>query len=79
MARMNDLQNPYIKGRTLEELIDALGTTSEPGTIVHEPMKAAVQAKMVERLAMPRQWAVVSLGSAVVSSVGAAVSAIATL
>jgi hypothetical protein len=34
---------------------------------VHEMTKAAIQAKMVERLVTPRRWALVSLAAAVVN------------
>jgi hypothetical protein len=76
---MSEFENPHIKGKTLEELIDGLCQPSgfpEPGSPIHEVMKAAAQAKMVERLAAPRRWAGVSLAAAVVSAVAAAVSAV---
>ena len=38
---MADFENPYIKDKSLDELIDVLGKpTAKPGTIVHETMKA---------------------------------------
>jgi hypothetical protein len=40
-------------------------------------VKAAAQAKMVERLAAPRRWAAVSLAAAVVSAGSAVASAVA--
>jgi len=33
---MADFQNAYTKGKTLEELIDALLATAEPGSAIHE-------------------------------------------
>jgi hypothetical protein len=77
---MSEFENPYIKDKTLEELIDGLCPPSgypAPGSPIHEVMKAAAQAKMVERLAAPRRWAGVSLASAVVSAAAAVVSAVA--
>ena len=74
---MTDFENEYIKGKSLEQLIDALGLpTAMPGSVVHETMKVAIQAKMVERLAAPKRWAAVSLVAAVVSACAAVVSAV---
>jgi hypothetical protein len=47
---MSEIEN--IKDKTLEELIDGLCSSSgfpQPGSPVHEAMKVAAQAKMVER------------------------------
>jgi hypothetical protein len=72
-----DFENPYIKDKSLEELIDALPKTAEPGSAVHELMKAAIQVRLAERLATPRRWALVALVAAVLSAAGAVASAIA--
>lgn len=78
---MTDFENQYIKGKTLEQLIDGLMDpdlgvgTAMPGSVVHEMMKLAIQAKIAERLVQPRRWAAVSLGAAVVSALAAATSA----
>jgi hypothetical protein len=77
MRPMSDFENAYIKGKSLHELIDALPKTTEPGSAVHETMKAAIHAKMVEQIAKPQKWAGVALGAAVVSSLAAVASAIA--
>jgi hypothetical protein len=76
---MTDFENVYIKGKSLEELIDALPKTAEPGSSVHETMKAAIQAKMVERLAAPQRWAWVAMAAAVVSAIAAVASVIANV
>lgn len=76
---MTDFENVYIKGKSLEELIDALMPTALPGSAVHETMKAAIQVKMIERLAAPQRWASVSMVAAVVSAVTAAASVIANV
>lgn len=74
---MADFENPHLKGKTLEELIDDLGKpVAEPGSIVHEMLKAAITARMAERLATPRRWAIVALIAAMVSAGAAAASAI---
>lgn len=75
---MADFENPYIKGKSLEELIDDLGAPiGLPGSVVHEMMLAAIQVKMQERLSTPRRWAFVALGAAVLSAMAAVASAIA--
>lgn len=76
LTRM-DFENKYLKDRSLEDLIDALGGTAEPGSRTHEMMKAAIQAKMVERLAAPKRWATVAAIAAVTSAGGAVASAVA--
>lgn len=83
---MTDFENPYIKGKSmsfkgksLDELIDALSKTAEPGSAVHEMMKAAIQAKMVEQIAKAQKWAGVALGAAVVSAIAAVASVIANV
>jgi hypothetical protein len=48
-----------------------------PGSVVHETMKAAIQAKLVDRLARPQRWAWVSMAAAVVSALAAVASVIA--
>lgn len=83
MRSMTDFQNEYIKGKSLEELIDGLFdkesgmATAFPGSPVHEIMKAAIQAKMVEQIAKPQKWAAVSIAAAVVSSLTAVASTVA--
>ena len=72
-----DFENPYIKGKSLEELVDALSGTAEPGSATHEVIKAAIQVRMAERLATPRRWAIVALIAAVLSAAAAIASAIA--
>ena len=75
-----DSESPYLKGKTLEELIDDLGKpVGQPRSETHEMMKAAISAKMNERLATPRKWALVALGAVVVSACAAVASAVAAL
>ncbi|HLM10071.1 MAG TPA: hypothetical protein VK307_10190 [Thermoleophilaceae bacterium] len=75
---MADFESPYLKGKTLEELIEDLGRPiGSPGSVTHEMMKAAISAKMNERLATPRKWAMVALGAAVISAGAAVASAVA--
>jgi hypothetical protein len=82
MRAMTDFENQYIKGKSLEELIDGLTdpnsglATSYPGSPVHEITKLAIQAKL-ERLAAPKRWAAASFGAAVVSDLAAVASAVA--
>jgi hypothetical protein len=81
---VTDFENPAIKGKGLEELIDGLidkefGVGPQPGSVVHEQMKLAIQAKMVEQLAKPQKWAGVALGAAVVSAIAAVASVIANV
>lgn len=82
---MVDFQNEYIRGKSLEELIDGLIdkdtglATAFPGSVVHEVMKVAIQAKMVERLAAPKRWAAMSGAAAVVSAIAAVASVIANV
>ena len=76
---MTDFENPYIKGKSLEEVIDALPKTAVAGSDIHEMMKAAIQAKMVEQLAKPQKWAGVANGAAVVSAIAAVASVIANV
>jgi hypothetical protein len=78
---VKDFENPAIKGKSLEELIDGLidkefGVGPQPGSVVHEQMKLAIQAKMIEQLAAPRKWAGVAAGAAVVSALMTVVSVI---
>jgi hypothetical protein len=80
---MVDFQNEYIRGKSLEELIDGLidrdtgMATALPGSVVHEVMKIAIQAKMVEQIAKPQKWAGVAIGAAVVSALAAVASSVA--
>ena len=53
MPAMTDFENVHIKGKSLEELIDALPQTAVAGSDIHEMMKLAIQAKMVDELAKP--------------------------
>lgn len=79
---MTDFQNEYIRGKSLAELIDGLFdkqtgmATAFPGSPVHEIMKVAIQAKMVDELARPQRWAAVSIAAAVVSALAAVASVI---
>jgi hypothetical protein len=80
---MTDFEHPLIKGKNLEELINGLVDkesgmpTAVPGSVMHELTKAAIQAKMVERLAAPKRWAAAAAVAAIVSALAAVVSAIA--
>lgn len=65
---MTNYQSEYLRGKTLEQLIEDLGTVAQPGSVVHEMVMSAIQAKMVERLATPRRWAWVASIAAVVSA-----------
>ena len=51
---MGEFENPYVKGKSLEQLIDDLQGTALPGSQVHEVMKAAIQVRIAERLAAPQ-------------------------
>jgi hypothetical protein len=73
---MSDFQNAYVKGKTLEELVDALYTTAQPGSVTHEVIKAALYVRLAERLATPRRWAMIAIIAAVVSALGAVGSAV---
>jgi len=78
---VTDFESPAIKGKSLEELIDGLidkefGVGPQPGSVVHEQMKLAIQAKMIEQLAKPQRWAGVALVAAVVTAIAAAMSVI---
>ena len=85
MRTMTEFEHPLIKGKNLEELINGLidtesgMPTAEPGSVMHELMKAAIQAKMVEELARPQRWAGVSIAAAVVSAIAAVASVIANV
>jgi hypothetical protein len=77
---MTDFENAYIKGKSLEELIDDLGRpVAEPGSVVHELYKQAIYVRMAERIATPRRWAAVSVAAAAISALAATVSAVAAL
>jgi hypothetical protein len=49
MAR--DFENPYVKGKSLEELIDDLGEVAEPHSSTWHVIRAAIEVRMAERLA----------------------------
>jgi hypothetical protein len=75
---MADFENEYIKGKSLEELIDSLaGGVIEPRSPAAEATRAAIQAKLVQQLAKPQKWASVSLVAATVSALAAVGSMIA--
>lgn len=73
---MVDFDNPRLKDKTLEEKIEALGTleAGEVGSPVFEMYRAAVQAELAERIAAPRQWAMVAAIAAAISAAAALVS-----
>jgi hypothetical protein len=78
MRAMTDFENEYIKGKSLEKLIDSLGQAyPEPRSVVHEMVKAAIQAKLVEEIAKPQKWAAVAGAAALVSALTAVVSTVA--
>jgi len=74
-----DFENPRIKGKTLEEMIDDLGTqdAGQVGSPVFEMHKAAIQVHIADRLASPRRWAIAASIAAGISAIAAVVSAIA--
>ena len=77
-AAMADFENEHLKGKSLEQLVDELGGGFvNPQSVVGEAMKAAIQARMVERLAKPQKWANVSIAMAVLSALAAVGSTIA--
>ena len=45
---MSDFQNPHLKGKSLQELMDALPETALPGSQIFEMMSAAIDAKIAE-------------------------------
>jgi hypothetical protein len=65
-----------VKGKTLEELVDDLGSVAQPGSPTWEVIGAAIEVRMAERLATPRKWAMVSLAAAVVSAAAAVTQAV---
>lgn len=41
--------NPYTSGKSIGKLIDDLGTVAQPGSVVHEQIKAALDARIAEQ------------------------------
>jgi nitrogen regulatory protein PII-like uncharacterized protein len=75
---VTDFETAYLKGKTVEQLIDDMAEPAAmPGSVVHEAMRAAIATKLAERVAAPRRWAMVASLAAVVSAAAAVVSAIA--
>ena len=66
---MGDYEHGLLRGRTPEELIDALARRdAEPYSPVGAAMQAAIVAALIERAATPRKWAAVAIGAAVLSA-----------
>lgn len=65
-----DFDSDRIKGKTLEEMIDALGTleAGEPGSPSFEMFKAAIQFRLAERMT---RLATIACAAAVVSALAA--------
>jgi len=76
---MPDFENEYIKGKSLEQLIDALPGTALPGSQIHEMMIAAIHVKIAERIAAPQKWAIIATIAAVVSALAAVASVVAAV
>jgi hypothetical protein len=82
---MTEFKNEYIRGKSLEELIDGLidpeigVATSNPGSPVYELTRLAIHAKLVDELARPQRWAWWSMAAAVVSAIAAVASVIANV
>ena len=76
---MVEFENQYLKDKSLEEKIEALGSmdAGEPNSPVFEMFRTAIQAELAERLAAPRTWAMVAAIAAAISATAAVVSAIA--
>ena len=54
---MADFKNEYIKGKSLEELIDDLGKpVATPSSVLWETIRAAIEVRIAERLIKPRFW-----------------------
>lgn len=76
---MVEWENEHLKGKSLEEMIEALGTfqAGEPNSPVFEMHRAAIQAELAERLAAPRRWAAAAAVAAIVSAAASVVAVIA--
>jgi hypothetical protein len=69
--------DPYLH-KSLEELLEDLGRpVAQPGPVTHEQIKAVIQVRMMERMARPSRWALVSIIAACVSAAGAVAAVIA--
>jgi hypothetical protein len=74
---MNDYQHGLLKGRTPEELVDALARGgAEPQSPVGVAMQSAILAGLVERAATPRRWTLVAITAAVLSALATVANAI---
>jgi hypothetical protein len=77
-AAVVEFENPHLQGKSLEQLIDELGDgTAQPASAVAEMYRAAIQAKLAERLAAFRRLATIAVIAATVSVLAAAASAVA--
>ena len=76
---MIDFETVYLRGKTVEELIDQLADSGPvPGSPLHEVLRLAIAAKLADRVATPRLWAMAAAIAAAISAATAIVSVIAT-
>ena len=77
---MGEFEADYLRGRTVEQLVDQLTdpTGAPVGSHAYEATRLAIAAKLSDRLAAPRRWAVaaaifagISAGAAVASAIAA--------